>query len=477
MALNGISGLSTKQLKQSAKLDLASTERLADNNPRPYYDVTLLPTTYLGNDVVVNDHPEGLVEGRPWTSTPSTPPTPTYALEFRSVTGDNLENYAPGDIITTCNEGDLIWFNVIGTHVPDDPTAYLQFGGASITNLDASLPFESNLLDPIPYNATGTNTNGAPMLIQADNLTEGNETLTLSWIVDGSTVATASVSIVDTSVTPAPTYTLTSDASVDEGGGLTFTASGTNVPDGEYYWTIQTNSGDFAVTSGSLGVSNNYGSFIVGPNADATTEGTETFTVALRSGSVSGPILVTSDPITINDTSTLTPLETPVQLVTNSDFTNGTTGWTAGGGFGTYSYTSSNQVALNNGELYFTYVLRTVSRNIDVSSVITNALSLKATVNIRHQEKGDAATYTQVDTYTFTVAFKNSSGATVITKTTGLSNAPQYATDIDLTLNRSEIPATFGTITSADVSVSGVDKGNWNGNHGPIVKYITLTAS
>jgi len=102
----------------------------------------------------------------------------------------------------------------------------------------------------------------------------------------------------------APTYTLTPAANnVDEGGGLTFTASGTNVPDGTYYWTIRTGSGEFTTTSGSLGVTNNYGSFIVVPNADSTTEGSETFTVALRRGSVSGPILVTSDPVTINDTS------------------------------------------------------------------------------------------------------------------------------------------------------------------------------
>jgi len=101
----------------------------------------------------------------------------------------------------------------------------------------------------------------------------------------------------------APTYTLNSDGNVDEGGGLTFTASGTNVPDGTYYWTIRTGSGEFTTTSGSLGVTNNYGSFIVVPDADSTTEGSETFTVALRRGSVSGPILVTSDPVTINDTS------------------------------------------------------------------------------------------------------------------------------------------------------------------------------
>ena len=477
MALNGISTLSTKQLKQSAKLDLASNERLADNNTRPYYDVTLLPTTYSGNDVVVNDHPEGLVEGRPWTSTPSTPPTPTYALEFRSVTGDNLENYAPGDIITTCNEGDLIWFNVIGTHVPDDPTAYLQFGGASITNLDASLPFESNLLDPIPYNATGTNTNGAPMLIQADNLTEGNETLTLSWIVEGTTVATNSVSIVDTSTTPI-TYSFSDiPISIDEGSSSVFDVATTGVDDGTtLYWTVATNSSDFGTTSGSFTITSNSGSFTVTPTADTTTEGSETFTVSIRTGSITGTVVATSDSVTINDTSVFAGLANPVQLVTNSDFTSGTTGWTASGGFGTYSYTSSNQVALNNGELYFTYVLRTVSRNIAVTSVIPNALSLKATVNIRHDQNG-GGTYTSIDTYTFTVVYKNSSGATVTTKTTGLSNAPQNATDIDLTLNRSEIPATFDTITTAAISVSGVDKGNWNGQHGPVVKYITLTAS
>jgi hypothetical protein len=373
MALNGISTLATKELRQIAKLDLASAKRVDENNPRAYYDINLLPTKYSGNEIVDNPHPDGLVEGRPWVAGEPEPSEPSYTLEFRSITGGGEESWEPGDIITTCNEGDVISFVIIGVNVPDDENAYIEFGGANITDQDAQWPFSENFIGIIPYNVPGTVTNGAPILIEADNLTEGNETLTLSWVVNGETVATTSIQIVDTSVAP--------------------------------------------------------------------------------------------------------PLEEPVQLVTNSDFSDGTDGWTAAGGFGTYSYTSSNQVALNNGELYFTYVLRTVSRNIDVSSVIANALSLKATVNIRHQEKGGAATYTQVDTYTFTATFKNSSGATVTTKTTGLSNAPQNATDIDLTLNRSEIPATFGTITSVDVSVSGIDTGYWNGNHGPIVKYIKVTAS
>jgi outer membrane receptor for ferric coprogen and ferric-rhodotorulic acid len=176
----------------------------------------------------------------------------------------------------------------------------------------------------------------------------------------------------------------------------------------------------------------------------------------------------------------LTPpsgLDVPEQLITNYDFSDGANGWTVGGGVGTYSYTSSNQVAVYNGQLYFTYVLRTVTRNIDVSGIIADAVSLKATANLRHREKSDAATYTQIDKYTFTVAFKNSSGATVITKTTGLSNAPQDFTDINLTLNWSEIPSTFSTITTAAISISGIDTGYWNGNHGPIVDYIKLVAS
>ena len=167
----------------------------------------------------------------------------------------------------------------------------------------------------------------------------------------------------------------------------------------------------------------------------------------------------------------------PQQLITNSDFSDGTTGWTASGGFGTYSYTSSNQIALYNGELYFTYVSRTLSRSIPVSSVIADAATFTAVVNLRHREKGDAGTYTQVDTYTFTVTYKNSSNGTVITKTTGTSNAPQNSTDISLVLDRSEIPATFDTIATAEISLTAQDLGYWNGNHGPIVRYITLTAS
>lgn len=68
MALNGISELATKELKQKAKLDAAAIKRVTDGNPRATYDITQLPTQYDDNTVVDNPNVGGLVVGRPWTT-------------------------------------------------------------------------------------------------------------------------------------------------------------------------------------------------------------------------------------------------------------------------------------------------------------------------------------------------------------------------------------------------------------------------
>jgi len=65
MSLNGISGLSTKQLKQNAKLSDAATKRATDGRPSTL-DTSLLPSVYTNNIVTTQSHPSGLVEGRPW---------------------------------------------------------------------------------------------------------------------------------------------------------------------------------------------------------------------------------------------------------------------------------------------------------------------------------------------------------------------------------------------------------------------------
>lgn len=75
MALNGISQLATKELKQRAKLDLAAIKRAANGNPRATYDIQQLPTQYAGNAVIDNANTGGLIVGRPWTAISSLQPT------------------------------------------------------------------------------------------------------------------------------------------------------------------------------------------------------------------------------------------------------------------------------------------------------------------------------------------------------------------------------------------------------------------
>jgi hypothetical protein len=67
---NKIARLTTLQDRQLAKLDLSRLERLDLGNTRPYYDITELPTQYVGNVVVDNPNPDGLIEGRPWSAIP-----------------------------------------------------------------------------------------------------------------------------------------------------------------------------------------------------------------------------------------------------------------------------------------------------------------------------------------------------------------------------------------------------------------------
>jgi hypothetical protein len=91
---------------------------------------------------------------------------------------------------------------------------------------------------------------------------------------------------------------------VSEGQNVAFIVTTTNVPDGTtLYWTIASNAGDFAITSGSFPINSNSGTANVTPNADFTTEGTETFFIVIRTGSIAGSIVAASNVVTINDTS------------------------------------------------------------------------------------------------------------------------------------------------------------------------------
>lgn len=209
-----------------------------------------------------------------------------------------LPTYTVTPAASSVNEGSSLTFNV---------------SGANIANGTYYWTIDTNAGDFATASGTFTITNNVGSFSVtpfADSTTEGSELFTAvirSTSITGTILATStSISIIDTSLTPppSPTYTLTPAAtSVNEGSSLTITVGGTNIINNTYYWTINTNAGDFAVASGSVVVTSNVGSFSVTPTADAITEGAETFTVALRSTSITGTILVTSALITINDTS------------------------------------------------------------------------------------------------------------------------------------------------------------------------------
>ena len=250
------------------------------------------------------------------TSSPDTDYTDTRSLlgatnrfafnKFNSATqltmGTVADEVAPGAVATyslsssvaNVNEGSSVTVTLTTTNVTNNTSVGYTISGIESGDISESLT--GNFI------VTG-NTATATFNITADATTEGAQTMLLSLIGISETV---SVTINDTSTTPVvPGYAITPDANnVNEGSNLTFNVTTTNVADATtLYWTV-TNDSDFATSNGSFTITSGAGSFTVTPTADETTEGVETFTASIRTGSVGGTIVATSSSVTINDTST-----------------------------------------------------------------------------------------------------------------------------------------------------------------------------
>jgi hypothetical protein len=124
------------------------------------------------------------------------------------------------------------------------------------------------------------------------------------------------------------TYTVsTSTSSVNEGQSITFVITTTGVPANTVlYWTLNSISGiDLTPTqsSGNFTInSSSNGTVALTIFADQLTEGTETFTISIRTGSTTGTVVATSPTITIADTSTAGS-DWQVGLTDYTDFING----------------------------------------------------------------------------------------------------------------------------------------------------------
>ena len=105
------------------------------------------------------------------------------------------------------------------------------------------------------------------------------------------------------------TYTLsaTGGNTTNEGNGQGFNVTGTNITNGTYYWTIENRISEFATISGSFTITSNNGSFTVTAISDSIAEDMEAYQIAVRSGSVTGPILATTGANINNSTGSAAP--------------------------------------------------------------------------------------------------------------------------------------------------------------------------
>lgn len=92
---NQIGKLGTLELRQKSKLDLAALDRAYLENDRSTYDITELPTQYVGNTVYDNPNTGGLTEGRPWITTTSF----TFYEAIGTTTALTTTQYATGNKI------------------------------------------------------------------------------------------------------------------------------------------------------------------------------------------------------------------------------------------------------------------------------------------------------------------------------------------------------------------------------------------
>ena len=264
-------------------------------------------TKTAANDALVNEITEAF---KVIVSTGSTLGPQVGISSLVRITNLGLPSYVITESAPSVNEGSSVSFTVNTVNVGTPSTLYYSTGGTA-----SAADFSNNSLSgSFSLVSTGSTTGIATFVrsIATDFDTESGEVFNIvirTGSVSGTAVTTSSnITIGDT----VPSVTITESAtSVDEGGSVTFTISGSNIPDGNYYYTIYEEEGTIASTdfnptnlNGSFSVSNNSGSITITIAEDITSEGPDKFRIQIRRDSVSGNIIATSNAIAINDTST-----------------------------------------------------------------------------------------------------------------------------------------------------------------------------
>ena len=230
----------------------------------------------------------GLIQGQ--GSGPPPPPPATYTITQTS---------------TNIPEGGSVTFNVTTTNLPFGSVLYYSLEGTATPD---------DFLGGTMAGSFTVNNNFGNFHIAAvgDIITDDGETFLAKVRLDsssGTVVATASeVTITDVGQTEAISQSATT---LNEGELVNFTISTTGYATGTtFWWDIESTAGITAAdfndnqTSGYFSI-NSSGQAVVSKQLvqDLTSEGIEKFKFNVRSGANTGPIILTSSEIIVNDTS------------------------------------------------------------------------------------------------------------------------------------------------------------------------------
>ena len=217
------------------------------------------------------------------------------------------------------SEGATVSVNITASPPPPDGTRLRMQVLGTVDGSDYTIPGVSGWVEF--DGVSGTVSWG--ITLDEDVTTEGPETLQIQartgWPAsDGDIVYTSPLITVGDTSQAAPTYAVTpDDTTVNEGDVVVFDVACTTVAPGTIlYWTITGDldaadvvggalSGAVEIDTGDILASS--GQFSITLAEDLTTEGVETFAVEIRTGSIAGPVVATSDTITVADTSVTPP--------------------------------------------------------------------------------------------------------------------------------------------------------------------------
>jgi hypothetical protein len=260
--------------------------------------------------------------------------------------------------------------------------------------------------------------------------------------------------IVQSNAAPTVTYSISpASGSVNEGSTVALNVTTTNLGSGTLYWTINnvsTSNADFSAYNGSVTITGDAGSFTVGPIADTTTEGAETFTVQLRTGSTSGTVVATSSSITVNDTSLSNATPTTYAIVESAS--------TVGEGNSvTFTVTTAN--VASNTTLYWT-VNNIGTSNVDfLNAVVSGSFTISAntgsysvTANADYLTEGSETFTTQVRTVSTSGTVVATSNTITISDTSVANATPTTYAITSNVSTVSEGNVVLFTVTTANVA-------------------------